>query len=61
MGWGSGHSTAHVSFDLVLLAQVWLEKQVLDSSMLHLKATLRGRERIITLALVYFPFFLFTS
>lgn len=50
---------SHVNFDLVLLAQAWLEKQVLDSCMLHLKASaLRGRERIITLALnLFFPFF----
>ena len=57
-GWRQAQHS-HVNFDLVLLAQVWPQKQVLDSSMLHLKAsTLWGRERIITLALnFFFPFF----
>ena len=58
-GRGEGAQHSHINFDLVLLAKVWLEKQVLDSSMLHLKASaLQGRERIITLALnLFFPFF----
>ena len=57
-GWRQAQHS-HVNFDLVLLAQVWPQKQVLDSSMLHLKASaLWGRERIITLALnFFFPFF----
>ena len=58
-GWRQAQHS-HVNFDLVLLAQVWPQKQVLDSSMLHLKAsTLWGRERIITLALNFFFLFFF--
>lgn len=41
-GYGGAHS--HFNSDLVFLARVWPEKQVLENSMLPLKASALGKE-----------------